>query len=105
MSEVEKYNNESSGIIAWFAANPVAANLLLVTILLLGILSTMSLRIEGFPSLEPNTISIEVTYETGSVRQNEEGVAMKIEEALSGVAGIKEISSTSTTSGVTRAYA
>ena len=93
--------NRQSGVIAWFVKNPVAANLLMVVILFAGIATAMGLRIEGFPSTDPSRITIDVAYESGDVRQAEEGIAVKIEEALLGTKGIKTISSTSTGKGVT----
>jgi multidrug efflux pump subunit AcrB len=90
-----------SGPIAWFAGNPVAANLLMVLILLTGIVTAAGLRTEGFPSLAPKSITISVAYDSGSALQAEEGIAIKIEEALQGLSGIKKISSTADGSGAT----
>lgn len=88
------------GIIAWFAANTVAANLLMIMVILLGIFSLSSLRREAFPSMEPDTISIAVNFDSGSAKQSEEGLAIKIEDQLEGVTGIKSITTTSTGTGV-----
>lgn len=88
------------GPIAWFMQNPVAANLLMVSILIIGLFSLQGLRIQGFPGIEASTIVIDVSYESGSAKQSEEGIAIKIEQALQGVNGIKEIRSTSTLQGV-----
>ncbi|MBK84996.1 MAG: acriflavine resistance protein B [Gammaproteobacteria bacterium] len=89
------------GIIPWFAANPVAANLLMILVIVLGIFQVGELRKEAFPSLEPNSLSISVTYNSGSAEQSEEGIAIKIEEQLEEVIGIKTMTSSSTGSGVT----
>ncbi|MGY0217607.1 efflux RND transporter permease subunit [Endozoicomonadaceae bacterium StTr2] len=89
------------GWVAWFARNPVAANLLMVMILVAGGLTAMKLRTESFPPLPPNNITVTVDYDSGSAASTEEGVTLKIEEALQGVQGIKKISSTSEGSGST----
>lgn len=89
------------GIIPWFAANAVAANLLMLLIVALGILQAGSLRKEAFPSMEPDSINISVFYDSGSARLTEEGLAIKIEEQLENVTGIKAITSSSTGRGVT----
>ncbi len=86
------------GWVAWFAGNSVAANLLMALILVAGVMSALNLRVEAFPPLPPNSVSISVIYDTGSARSVEEGVTTKIEEALQGVQGIKKITSTSGTS-------
>ncbi len=94
-------NDKLNGIIPWFAANPVAANLFMVLIITLGVLQMGSLRKEAFPSLEPNNLTVSVSYDSGSAKQSEEGVAIKIEDQLENVIGIKSITSNATSSGAT----
>lgn len=94
-------NQLNGGIITWFAQNPVAANLLMLLVIALGVLETSYVRKEAFPSMEPDTITLSVSYDSGSALQSEEGLAIKIEEQLEDVIGIKSITSTSTGSGVT----
>lgn len=91
--------NPLHGIIAWFANNSVAANLLLISVIVMGIMSLSTIRKEAFPSLEPDVISVSVVYDSGDALQAEEGIALKIEEALETVPGIKRITSTSDASG------
>lgn len=86
------------GIIGWFARNSVAANLLLISTIVIGALSLGSLRKEAFPSLSPNRVSVSVSYDSGDPKQAEEGIAVKIEEALESVSGIERITTTSTAS-------
>jgi multidrug efflux pump subunit AcrB len=94
-------NNTVRGIIPWFATNPVAANLLLVLILLLGIFQAGNLRKEAFPSMEPDRLTVSVAYDSGSAKQSEEGLAIKIEDQLEDVTGIKSVTSISTRRGTT----
>lgn len=94
-------NNGKRGIIPWFACNPVAANLLMCLVIVLGLISLGSLRKEAFPSLSPNSLTVSVTYNSGSAQQSEEGLAVKIENELEDVNGIKSVTSTSTGSGTT----
>lgn len=89
------------GLIAWFATNPIAANLLLLMIIALGVMQMGDLRKEAFPSLPPSTLTISVDYNSGSAQQSEEGLAIKIEDQLKDVEGIKSINSSSTGSGTT----
>lgn len=93
--------NSKGGIIGWFASNPVAANLLMILVIIIGVLETGQLRKEAFPSREPDTLTISVSYDSGSATQSEEGLAIKIEEQLEDVSGIESIISSSTGSGVT----
>ncbi|GGP88591.1 efflux RND transporter permease subunit [Shewanella ulleungensis] len=88
-----------TGAIAWFARNSVAANLLLIGIIVVGLFSLNSLRKEAFPSLEPDRVTVSVTYDSGDPVLAEEGIAIKIEDALETVPGIKRITSTSNANG------
>lgn len=90
-------NNNQHGIIGWFASNPVAANLLLLSVIILGLISLGGLRKEAFPMMEAEAINIVVNYDSGDAAAVEEGIVIKVEEALATVAGIKRITSTSTT--------
>lgn len=94
-------SSKMQGIIPWFTRNSVAANLLLILIICLGVMQMGKLRKEAFPSLSPNSLTVSVTYDSGSARQSEEGLAIKIEEELEDVPGIKTITSSSTTAGTT----
>jgi len=98
MSDSQK---KDRGIIAWFAYNRIAANLLMLTVMVLGLSTLFHLRIETFPSLDPNLVTISVTYKSGDSKQSEEGVGIKIEDALETVQGIKSITTTSTATGST----
>lgn len=88
-----------TGAIAWFARNSVASNLLLIGIIVVGLFSLNSLRKEAFPSLEPDRVTVSVTYDSGDPVLAEEGIAIKIEDALETVPGIKRITSTSNANG------
>ena len=86
---------EEKGIIAWFAANHVAANLLMILIIVAGLISLSSIRKETNPEFELNTIQIRVPYLGAAPQEVEEGVVIKIEEAIQDLEGIKRIRSTS----------
>ncbi|MDV7105971.1 efflux RND transporter permease subunit [Vibrio sp. TH_r3] len=92
-------SNPSEGIIGWFARNSVAANLLLIATIVMGVFSLNEIRKEAFPSLAPDKVTIAVTYDSGDPEQAEKGIAIKIEEALESLAGIDTITSTSNASG------
>ena len=83
-------------MIEWFARNSVAANLLMVTILLAGIITlTLRLNLEIWPSSDPDTISVSVSLRGATPEDMELGVATRIEESLQGLIGIEKIESTS----------
>ena len=80
--------------IAWFAENSVAANLLMVIILAGGMLAIASLEVEHFPEFSSDVISASVVYRGAAPEEVEEGVCVRIEEAVQGLEGIKRIRST-----------
>ena len=79
------------GIIAWFAANHVAANLLMLFIIVAGIISVFSIRKETQPDFELNMIQVQVPYLGAAPQEVEEGVVVKIEEAIQDVEGLKRV--------------
>ncbi|MXY25184.1 MAG: efflux RND transporter permease subunit [Acidobacteria bacterium] len=83
-----------SGGIAWFARNPVAANLMMVFIITSGLIATTAVTEEVFPEVDLDRISIQVPYLGAAPEEVEEGVVLRIEEAIQGIDGIKQIVST-----------
>ncbi|QBY03580.1 efflux RND transporter permease subunit [Thalassotalea sp. HSM 43] len=84
-------------MIAWFARNHVAANLLMLSILLAGILSINTrIPLEVFPSFEFDVVNVQVSLRGSTPEDVEQGVAIRIEEAVQDLDGIEKISSTST---------
>ncbi|WP_282605134.1 efflux RND transporter permease subunit [Pelagibius sp. Alg239-R121] len=80
---------------AWFIRNPVGANLLMGFILLLGVLTLVSIRIEGFPRVPPESVEITTIFEGATAQQVDELVTQKIEQALEGLPGVRSITSES----------
>ena len=79
----------------WFIRNPVAANLLMMLILFLGVVTAFTIRIEGFPRIPPETVSISTLYPGASTAQVDELVTQKIEKTLEGLEGVRSITSRS----------
>ncbi|MHC4088521.1 MAG: efflux RND transporter permease subunit, partial [Planctomycetota bacterium] len=85
---------ERKGILSWFAANHVAANILMVLIVAAGLLSIFTAKLEVFPELSLDMINISVPYRGASPADVEEGVLLRVEESLAAVDGIKRMTST-----------
>ena len=81
------------GIVSWFVENHVAANLLMIFFLLAGVITGLSIKVEVIPEFTLDRISISVEYPGASPSEVEEAVVRKIEEAISGLAGIERINS------------
>ncbi|CAM3758702.1 efflux RND transporter permease subunit [Vibrio aquimaris] len=78
------------GLIAYFAHNPVAANLLMMFVLIVGTVSFLFIQRQMFPNLEVNYINVQVQYPGASPQEIEESILIKIEESLKNVSGIKQ---------------
>ena len=83
-----------NGIINWFARNPVAANLLMVFLVVSGAVASLTVKEEVFPEFSLDLVTIEVPYLGAAPEEVESAVSVRIEEAIQGIDGIKEITST-----------
>ena len=81
-------------MIAWFARNSVAANLLMVSIVVSGLFGVSNVRVETFPEFSLDRINVQVPYLGAAPEEVEEAVCIRIEEAIQGIDGIKQITST-----------
>ncbi|BCX46241.1 multidrug efflux pump subunit AcrB [Haloferula helveola] len=81
-------------MIQWFARNDIAANFLMIGILLIGGWSYFKrVPLEVQPGLQFNEIRIDVEYRGGSPEDVERSVVIPVELALEGLAGVKSIES------------
>ena len=83
-----------NGMIAWFARNSVAANLLMVFIIVSGLIGAFNLRAETFPEFSLDMIDVQVPYLGAAPEEVEQAVCIRIEEAIQGIDGIERITST-----------
>jgi multidrug efflux pump subunit AcrB len=81
------------GIIAWFAHNPVAANLLMLIIMTVGLGSAFNIQRAMFPALNIEVVLINMAYPGAAPEEVEQGVVLKIEEAINDIDGIKRVES------------
>ncbi|GAA0780342.1 MULTISPECIES: efflux RND transporter permease subunit [Pseudomonadati] len=86
-------------MIAWFTKNHVAANLLMLFLLVLG-LGSLSTRIplEVFPTVESEMVSVGISLRGATPEDVEKGVTIRVEEAVQDLEGIKKITSNSSES-------
>jgi multidrug efflux pump subunit AcrB len=83
-------------MINWFARNPVAANLLMFGIIIAGLVSaTRSIPVETFPSQEADVVSVTTAFRGATPATSEEGITLRVEEAIADIEGIQELTSRS----------
>ena len=82
-------------IITLFVKYPFYANIIIFILVIGGVLSFTNMKRSFFPDVREKIISISVAYPGASPKEMEEGVTVRIEESIRGIAGIKEVTSTS----------
>ncbi|MBW2107130.1 MAG: efflux RND transporter permease subunit [Deltaproteobacteria bacterium] len=80
-------------VLAWFAENHVAANLLMVFVLVAGTVTALTMKVEVFPEASLDRITVTVPYPGASPAEVEEAIVRRIEESVAGLAGVKRIDS------------
>ncbi|MCP9237379.1 efflux RND transporter permease subunit [Lewinella sp. JB7] len=81
--------------ISYFIKYPVAANLLMFGLLIMGGLSLLQMKSTFFPEFPSRVINIQVIYPGASPEEVEEGIVNKIEENLKGLTGVERYTSVS----------
>ncbi|WP_109261088.1 efflux RND transporter permease subunit [Hyphobacterium indicum] len=89
-----KQDTEFKGIIAWWASNGVAANLLMLVAIVGGILGLATMNREVFPTASFAGATVSVAWPGASPQEMEEQIVVRIEEAVSSVDGIENMTST-----------
>ncbi|UKN03092.1 efflux RND transporter permease subunit [Paracrocinitomix mangrovi] len=82
-------------IVQFFIKNHIWANALIIVTLMFGAYSLIKMNKSFFPELDPRTILVNVVYPGASPQEMEDGVTIKIEQALRGIDGVDYMSSTS----------
>lgn len=81
------------GPVRWFIHNPIAANLLMVFLLIGGLSGLPALDKQFFPEFEINKVRVSLAYPGAGPREVEEQICQRIEEAVHDLTGVKEIRS------------
>jgi len=84
-----------TSIINYFIKYPIAANLLMIALFILGIFGMFNMSSTFFPESESKFINIQVVYPGSSPEEIEQGIITKIEENLNGITGVDRVTSTS----------
>ncbi|MYA16478.1 MAG: hypothetical protein F4Z28_06740 [Gammaproteobacteria bacterium] len=82
-------------LVAWFATNHVAANVLMGFSIVAGLAALYRIPVKLYPEVELPLINVTVPYLGAAPEEVELGVCARVEEQLQGIPGVKEIRSTS----------
>lgn len=82
-------------LVTLFVKYPFYANLIIAIVLGAGFYGLWSMNKSFFPERKTTEIVVSVFYPGASPKEMEEGITMRVEEAIRGIIGIKEVNSVS----------
>ena len=91
------------GLIAYFAGNPVAANLLMLFLIIGGVVSGYQIAVQSYPALDLRTVTVTVASPGSSPKEVEEDINRRIEERVIGLTGVERVVGTAQ-EGLGRVY-
>ena len=80
-------------MIRWFTNNGVAANLLAIIVIIGGLFTASSIKLELFPELDLDLINVRVVYPGAAPEEVESGIVELVEDRIQDLDGIKRIRS------------
>lgn len=82
------------GVIAFMARNGVAANIIMIFMIIAGLYSYSTIGQEVFAEQSLDTVSVSVAYPGATPEEVEESIIVRVEEAVEAIEGVKKITST-----------
>ncbi len=82
-----------NGALRWMTQNHVAANLLMLTFVVGGLIIGLGVKQEVFPEVALDMVRVSVSYPGAGPEEVEDGILLKVEENLTGVDGIRQLKS------------
>ena len=80
--------------IHWFSKNHVAANFVMLLVLLAGFTTWFKLKKEVFPNISLDEVLVQVPFPNATPEEVEDGVLLPVEDAIADVDGVKRVTST-----------
>ncbi len=81
-------------MIHWFSKNHVAANFVMLLVLLAGFATWFKLKKEVFPNIALDAVLIQVPFPNATPEEVEDGILLPVEDAIADVDGVKRVTST-----------
>ncbi|MEN8264013.1 MAG: efflux RND transporter permease subunit [Nitrospirota bacterium] len=83
--------NNKKGILAWMAKNHVAANILMLALVIGGLIVMSDIKQEVFPEYELDIVEVSVSYPGASPEEVEEGIILSMEEEIRDIEDVERI--------------
>ncbi|MEO0369349.1 MAG: efflux RND transporter permease subunit, partial [Pseudomonadota bacterium] len=94
LTSSDNNRQERGNVITWFLGNHVAANILMVLLVLGGFLTVLGMRTETFPQVDPKRITVSVAYPGATPFEVADSITNRVEESLLGIEGVDRVSAT-----------
>jgi multidrug efflux pump subunit AcrB len=97
MKQESKTSSSESGfqgLTTWFAKNHVAANLLMLAVVVTGLLVSLNIRQEIYPTFTLDVVEISMEYRGASPEEVEQSIILPIESELRSMEIVREITAT-----------
>jgi multidrug efflux pump subunit AcrB len=78
-------------MIKWFAEHPTAANLTMMAIMILGLITLPDLQRETFPQIKNDKVGIQVIYPGATAEDVEDAICRRLEDALESISDLDEM--------------
>ena len=78
-------------MIKWFAEHPTAANLVMLAIIILGLISLPEQQRETLPRIDNDKVGIQVIYPGSTAEDVEDAICRRIEDALESISDLDEM--------------
>jgi len=78
-------------MIGYFARHPTAANLLMLALMILGLVTLPKLQRDTFPVIPPTEVEVRIPYPGATPAEVEESICLRSEEALDTLSHLKEV--------------
>ncbi len=88
--------NKNSGFLAWMTKNHVAANILMLALVIGGLIVMSDIKQEVFPEYELDIVDVTVSYPGASPEEIEEGIILAIEEEIRDLEDVERITAVAT---------
>jgi len=83
-------------VVAWAIRNTPSMNTLMIAALAVGVVSMLMLQRERYPEFRPDEVVVRVIYPGASPTETEEGICLKVEEAIRSIVGVGKLTSRAT---------
>ena len=92
--ETDTSESGFQGLLTWFAKNHVAANLLMVAVVVTGLIVSLNIRQEIYPTFTLDVVEISMEYRGASPEEVEQSIILPIESELRSMELVREITGT-----------